>query len=173
MFLLYLKTTSKSKVPSSELGFCLCNFPTTYYVRMMVMQHPALVLLWKREMRLLFHFRQVFVLSFIYSLLSRFEWHCAVFFFVSLADEIIDSTHDGKVHWTGARSTYLSLLLTVHSKVSRLRCDQSASTFVLHKACESHFVNRSDVWLSSFELMSDEVLGSRTRHLFVFTWSQR
>lgn len=76
------KPLQSQKSPSSELGFCLCNFPTTYYVRMMVMQHPALVLLWKREMRLLFHFRQVFVLSFIYSLLSRFEWHCAVFFFL-------------------------------------------------------------------------------------------
>lgn len=41
--------------------------------------------------------------------------------------------------------------------------------FVLHKAGESHFVNRSDVWLSPFELMSDEVLSQRTRHLSVLT----
>lgn len=32
--------------------------------------------------------------------------------------------------------------------------------FALHKAGESHFVNKSDVWLSPLGLMSDEALAS-------------
>lgn len=44
---------------------------------------------------------------------------------------------------------------------------------MLHKASESHFVNKNDVWLSPFELMSDEVLRRRTRHLSVLTRSRR
>lgn len=37
------------------------------------------------------------------------------------------------------------------------------------KVSDSHFVNRSDLWLSLRELMSDETFSQWTRHSFVLT----